>query len=84
MPIRERVFWVVLTVFGGVFGTGIYFLFSPEPRPMHLILTVIGAVGMAATLIERRGTYRASAVDSLHARHHWAPSQFNSDFLRDL
>ena len=54
MPIRERVFWVVLTVFGGIFGTGIYFLFSPEPRPMHLILTVIGAVGMAATLIERK------------------------------
>jgi len=46
-------FWVVLSVGGAIFATGLYFLFGPEPNKWDLLLAVAGFALMAATLVEQ-------------------------------
>jgi len=52
MSIKEKAFWVVLTAFGAIFGTGLYLFFGPEPTRSALLLMIVGVIGMLATFVE--------------------------------
>lgn len=55
MSVADKVFWVALTIFGGLFGGGLIMLFESGHWIIALIVTLVGLAGLLFLVRERWG-----------------------------